>query len=106
MAYKIFGVQIKDGAYYTMLGSPHVFIFRGSGFKNLAVPNETISVKKYHRFRPYFLQKKDYVKFGNNAGWIESISFEGRSKRYYITISDETGVSDHRLPNKIEFENI
>jgi hypothetical protein len=61
MAYKIFGNDIKDGQYFTMIGSEDVFVFRGTGFKNLRDVNVTISKHKYHKFRPYFLQKSDLI---------------------------------------------
>ena len=61
MAYKIFGNAIKDGQYFTMIGSDDVFVFRGTGFKNLRDVNVTISKHKYHKFRPYFLQYLDKI---------------------------------------------
>lgn len=66
MAYKIFGKEIKDGQYFTMVGSTDVFVFRGTGFKNLRDVNVTISKHKYHKFRPYFLQQSDKI-------WIEFV---------------------------------
>lgn len=61
MGYKIFGKELKEEQYFTMIGSEDIFVFRGTGFKNLRDPNVTISKHKYHKFRPYWLQRGDKI---------------------------------------------
>ena len=94
MAYKIFGNGIKDGQYFTMVGSADVFIFRGTGFKNLRDVNVTISKHKYHKFQPYWLQCLDKISitFTDNTNHelygevvVRKIEYSEFTKDYKVT---------------------
>jgi len=92
MAYKILGKDLKEGYYYTMIGSKDIFVFIGSGFKNLADGNLTISKHKYHKFRPYFLQTGDKINidFGGSLEGdetfleVEHIEFNLMLEKYKV----------------------
>lgn len=94
MAYKIFGKEIKDGQYFTMVGSTDVFVFRGTGFKNLRDVNVTISKHKYHKFQPYWLQCLDKISliFTDNTNHelygevvVRKIEYSEFTKDYKVT---------------------
>ena len=114
MAYKIFGNVIKDGQYFTMIGSSDIFIFRGTGFKNLRDGNVTISKHKYHKFRPYFLQCLDKISipFTDNTNHelygevvVQQIVYNGFRKDYEV-IYEFTDTEGAKVLGSLTLNNI
>lgn len=114
MAYKIFGNGIKDGQYFTMIGSEDVFVFRGTGFKNLRDVNVAISKHKYHKFKPYFLQCLDKISitFTDNTNHelygevvVQKIEYSEFTK-YYKVIYEFIDTEGSKVPGSRTLNNI